>query len=259
MSGGQWAKYEYTFTATEELASEAFSCFYITSEIKNGTIYFDDINLRRVCPDEITLVDYYPKENDEDVKLGNGIRIEFTGEADYSDVDALVYINGEPDENGVACETDEKVLIIMPKSGLLPDTDYKVVINNINDVYGRQIMANKEISFKTAHRLGFDISFTDANGTAISKPKAGTVKANITIENNNGIDTECIAVVMVCEEQKVKKVYATQPMTLEPDEILENVELTVDNVPNGNCYLKAFLWTNATESLRTLSDCIEFR
>lgn len=265
MTNGKWTKYEFRFTATEALASEEFTSLYVSSEMPGGTVYFDDFNLRRVSPDTVSMVDHLPKQGDEDVKLDHGFRIELTGQADTSDVTAQVYINGELDDSGIICENKGNTLVIMPKGGLLPDNEYKFVVSRICDAYGRVIfdytekMSNALSStFTTSQKLGFDISYTDESGNKLTTVKSGAIKAGINAENNTGAEITFRAVVMACEGQSVKKVYTSDLITANADEVISDIDLSIDEVPD-NCYLKAVLWTEDSGLIRTASDCIEFR
>ena len=261
MAKGQWAKYEFSFVATPELGDETFSNFYLTSELENGSIYFDDINLRLVSDEVVTLVGITPENNTENLSLGSSVCLEFTGEADSTDVDAVLYVNGEIDESGILCKNDDNILSIQPKLGWIPDCEYKLVINKINNVYGKKILENQEISFKTAHRLSFDVNFENADGSDIGNRIVleDGMKAKFDVTNNNGIKTDFIAVVMVCEGQRVKKVYTSSKVSLNADDTVEDIEVELTDIPGGNNYVKVFLWSDATKSLRTLSEYKEFR
>ena len=257
MQNGGWYKYEYEFIATDAICGTDFTNFYITSEIESGSICFDDINLRRVPAEKVSFVESSVENNAENVKLNENISFEFDGNVDYAGVGAKLYVN-DTEENSLSFETEGHTLVAKTKGGFIPDTEYKIVLDKVYDAYGRVALENEEISFKTANRLSFDISFFDEEGHKLTKAQSGDITAKINIENNNGADTDCIAVVMVCEGQRVKKVYASSDLKIEKDDTMENIEIEMSDVPAG-CYYKTFLWTNASQDLRTLSECIEFR
>ena len=258
MRGG-WNKYEFTFTASEKVANN-LKYFYLTAEPNSGVLYFDDINLRLI-PDEVAaLENVSPQSGNEKVKLSEEIRLDFTAEVDKTDVDAVYYINDEEqNKSAFVCSTDGKALIITPKGGILPDTKYKIVINRINDACGRTALENHTIEFTTTDRVGFKVNISDDNGKEITKVKKGTIKADFDLTNNTGDSVSCTAVVMVCEGERVKKVYFTPVVSLEKDAELTAVQSLDIDIPNDDCYLKAFLWSDSTDNLRALAKDIEIK
>ena len=258
MRGG-WNKYEFTFTASEKVANN-LKYFYLTSDANSGVLYFDDINLRLI-PDEVAaLENVSPQSGNNKVKLSEEIRLDFTAEVDKTDVDAVYYVNDEEqDKSTFVCSTDGKSLVITPKGGILPDTKYKIVINRINDACGRTALENQTIEFTTTDRVGFKVNISDENDKEITNVKKGTIKADFDLTNNTGDSLSCTAVVMVCEGERVKKVYFTPVISLEKDaELTATQPLNID-IPNENCYLKAFLWSDSTDNLRALAKDIEIK
>ena len=257
LSSGGWHKYEFTFTAAEPFASSV-KYVYITAEPNEGTLYFDDLNLRLIPDEAASLKAIKPETGSSGVKLSEEIRLEFTSEVDKTDVDAEYFLNGEQQEKGsLSYELDGNDLLIKPSGGILPKSQYKIIINRVNDVCGRTVLENREIEFTTSDKVDFGVKLYDENDAEIQSVKQGTLKAEIDLKNNMSGNTGCVAVIMVCEGERVKKVYFTSAINLATDE--QRTEFLTVDVPNDSCYLKAFLWSDATGNLRALANNIELR
>lgn len=188
-----WSKYEYTFTATANMASSTFKYLYLTVSAESGTLYFDDITLRRV-PDEETNFVSCNVENGDTVACDKTFVFSFDRELDETAVSQISFaLNGTSRYDAEKTLSDDnKTLTVQLDNPLQKGTNYTLSLKNVFDCWNRKVNV-PIIQFKTVGDLTFDYDiYSIADGQRVdftghlSEPIDVVVKAvNNTFERKS--------------------------------------------------------------------------